>query len=132
MSAGKSMTTVAAKAKRVDLAVVISRTRTEVVRGDSYEVFRATLGRVSRVTNDGVVKRYESATAAGSDLRERKVQPQEQVLIVNDRTVDVDAALTQYRKHTWRATDGADSDMIRPYESMDDVRTAIKPFKYTA
>ena len=130
MGAGKSMATAAAKAKRGDLAVVVSRTRTEVTRGDSYEVFRATLGRVSSVTNDGIVKRYKSATTADSDLRERKVQPREQVLIVSHRTVDVDAALAQYRKHTWRDTGGTDSDMIRPYESMDDVRNALKQFRY--
>lgn len=123
--------TVTTRARRGDLAVVVSRTMTSVVHGQSYEKSRITLGRVSSVTRAGLVKRYETATFADADDREQGVQPRERVLIVSADTVDVEAVLTQYRKRTWRATGGTDSDMIRPYESMDDVRDAIKLCRYS-
>lgn len=121
---------VAIRARRGDLAVIVSRTATAMVQGRSHESVRVTLGRVSSVTRTGLVKRYEAAMFASADDREQKVQPREQILVVSADDVDVEAILAQYRKHTWKATGVSDSDMIRPYESMDEARDAIKTWRY--
>lgn len=122
--------TPAVKARRGDLAVVVSKARSAVVQGESREGLRVTLGRVSSVTRTGLVKRYEEAMFADADDREQKVQPRDQVLVVGAESVDVEAVLVQYREHTWRATAGSDSDMVRPYSSMTEVRDAIRPWRY--
>ena len=122
---------VTTRARRGDLAVVVSRTSTAVTRGESYESVRVTLGRVSSITRAGLVKRYETAMFADADDREQKVQPREQVLIVGADSVDVEAVLAQYRERTWQKTHGKGGDMIRPYESLSEARNAIRVWLYS-
>lgn len=119
----------AVKARRGDLAVLVSRTQTAVVRGRSYENVAVTLGRVSSVTRTGLVKRYEQASFSEADAREKKVQPRDHVLIVGSDVVDVDGVLAEYRKHTYRATTRTDSDSVRPYQSIEEAREVIKRFR---
>lgn len=120
----------AVKAKRGDLAVVVSRTSSTFIGQESREDVRITLGRVSSITREGLVKRYEEASFADGEAREQKVRPRDQVLIVGAASVDVEAILSEYRKHTWQATGGSDSDMVRPYSSMAEVRDVIRPWRY--
>lgn len=122
---------VSTRARRGDLAVVVSRTSTAVTRGKSYESVRVSLGRVSSITRAGLVKRYETAMFADADDREQKVQPREQVLIVGADSVDVEAVLAQYRERTWQKTHGTGGDMIRPYESLNEARNAIRVWLYS-
>lgn len=122
---------VTTRARRGDLAVVVSRTSTAVTRGESYESVRVTLGRVSSITRAGLVKRYETAMFADADDREQKVQSREQVLIVGADSVDVEAVLAQYRERTWQKTHGTGGDMIRPYESLNEARNAIRVWLYS-
>ena len=122
---------VSTRARRGDLAVVVSRTSTAVTRGESYESVRVALGRVSSITRAGLVKRYETAMFADADDREQKVQPREQVLIVGADSVDVEAVLAQYRERTWQKTHGTGGDMIRPYESLNEARNAIRVWLYS-
>lgn len=128
-SSKTSPATPAVKARRGDLAVIVSRTMTAVVQGKSYENVAVTLGRVSSVTRPGLVKRYEQATSLEGEAREKTVNPRDQVLIVGADDVDVESVLTEYRKHTYRDSTGVDSDMICPYTSLEEARTTIKRFR---
>lgn len=118
------------RARHGDLAVVISSPRSTFVQGGGQETLRVVLGRVSGVTREGVVTRYKEPTFAGDDGRERKVGSHEKVLIVGAADADVEAILADYRAHTWRTTTGADSDMVRPYESMEQAKTAVRKRRY--
>lgn len=131
MSAG-SMTSVKPEvpAKRGDLAVIISTSR-DVAQGKGSDTVHVVLARVSGITRAGLVTRYEEALFADADDRERKVRPHERIAVVGADVVDVEAVLVDYRAHTWRATTGADSDMIRAYPSLESAKAAIRKWRYT-
>lgn len=129
MSTGTSAPSV--KTKRGDLAVITSSSRSAFVQGEAQESVRVVLGRVSGVSREGRVIRYKEATFADAEEREKKVGTRERIQIVSASVVDVDAVLSDYRSHTWRATGGADSDMIRPYASLGEARDVIKERRYT-
>ena len=114
------------KAKRGGLAVLISRSGSTSLHGEDSVASRISLARVSGVTRAGLVTRYKEALFAEGAETEYPVERGTQVQIVGAGTVDVEAVLAEFRKRTWRATTGSDSDMLRPYESLDDVRSLVK------
>lgn len=114
------------RAKRGDLAVIVSRARSTALQGDGRECLNITLGRVSGITRAGVVTRYKEPMFSAAEEREQKVSPREQVQIMAADAVDIEGVLAQYRTHTWGETTGAGGDMIRPFASMDEVRQLIR------
>lgn len=131
MTAGTSSRSASpVKTRRGDLAVITSASRSAFVQGEAQESVRVTLGRVSGVSREGKVLRYKEATFADGEEREVKVGARERVQTVSAALVDIEAVLADYRAHTWRATSGSDSDMIRPYSSLEDLRKVIRGHRY--
>lgn len=127
-----SSTPPASPAKHGDLAVVISAQRSAFASGGTRERQSIVLGRVSGITREGVVTRYEAARFSDAPAREEKVTPRQQVLIVKAGVVDVKAVLDGCRSRVY--DDVSDSSvgggMVRPFDSLDDAKSFIKKWGY--
>lgn len=119
-------TTPTCKAKRGDLVAITRHHTAYVVGQDTHEYEQTTLGIVTRITRDGLVKCYRSPFSRDDDNpREQKFDPtRERCLIAPQSDVDVSAAMAAYKEHCW---DG--DTMIRPFETVADARAFVRSFR---
>lgn len=84
-----------------------------------------TLGIVTSVTRDEMVKAWDEPLFTRSEPRplSLRLSGADRVLVMPAARFDVARAMTAYRKHVY-----ADHDMIKPFESEDEVRGFLASF----
>jgi hypothetical protein len=125
---------VANVAKRGDLVVVEQHHRDYVLHGESSEHDEFTVGVVTSVTRDGHVKMFRRAGSfdQGKDWRGQpdrgEAIPSSMVrsYVMSAKEIDVAGALATAACHVW-VTDTAHEDHARAYESLAEVKAALKP-----
>lgn len=114
------------KAKRGDLVAITRHHAAYVVGQDTHEYEQTTLGIVTRITRDGLVKCYRSPFSREDDNpREQKLDPtREHCLIVPQSDIDVSAVMAAYKERGWNGT-----TQIQPFDSVADARAFVQPFR---
>jgi hypothetical protein len=113
-------------ARRGDLVVVEETTVTHMIGARSAATTRYTVAVVTSVTRDGAVKSLrEDHRAAGTGaVREvRRMGPRVRLLTFPKDQIDVAAAQQAARDHTWPG-----GQPSRPFDTLDEVRDALRPF----
>lgn len=84
-----------------------------------------TLGVVTSVTRDGMVKAWDEPMFTGSGPRPLRLRPggSDRVLIIPAGRIDVGRAMAAYREHVYPG-----GDMIMPFGSEDELRRFLAPF----
>ena len=134
MSITAGNTDQATQAKRGDLVVFHEHHRDHVLRGESREYDTFTVGVVTSVTQDGVVKMFRRAGNfdQGPDWRGQRdrgeAAPSRAVrsYVMSSTDIDVTGALATAACHVW-ITDTAHEDHAKPYDSLEEVRADLKP-----
>ena len=120
------------KAKRGDLAVRVATTVThEINPSRRIERCQVTLGRVTSITRDGIVKAVAEPAYAGDDgaypwRRDRDYQGSRLYVLGADR-VDVGAVLASYAERRWPSA-RPDSTMVYPFQSLDEAREHVRQY----
>ncbi len=121
-------------AKRGDLVVFQEHHRDYCIGSESREYDTFTVGVVTSVTRDGVVKMYRRAGSfdQGKDWRgqpdrgepapSRKVR----AYVMSSAEIDVAGALATAACHVW-ITDTAHEDNPKPYDTLAEVQADLKP-----
>lgn len=121
------MTDTATRTRRGDLAI-IERLRVTQSPTERTEQTDFTVMTVCSITREGRTKAVRDDRYPGDGHNVPHPQPLanmhglRNVLIVPKTDIDVDAATATARAHTY-----PDSATPRPYESLDDVRAALRP-----
>lgn len=120
----------AVKANRGDLVVIHVRSRTYMLCGESSERDEFTVGTVTSVTRDGLVKAYRPAgDLATTDHMGRAYRGRDlplvgfqHVWIMSAARVDAAGAMVTAACHVWPG-----HEQIMAYGSLDEVREALRP-----
>jgi hypothetical protein len=121
-------------ARRGDLVVVQQHHRDWVQRGEPREYDTFTVGVVTSITRDGLVKMFKEAGHADEpDWRGRPDRGRPlpavgfvQALVRSAAVIDVPGALATAACRTWELTGS-----VRPYDTLDEVRAALGPHSKT-
>lgn len=125
-------------AKRGDLVVIEEHHHDYVLHGENRDYSTYTVGEVTSVTRDGHVKMYRRAGSfdQGKDWR-GQVDRGENVparmvrsYLMDSKTIDVRGALATAACHVW-VTDTAHEDQPRAYDTLADVKAALKPHLFS-
>jgi hypothetical protein len=123
-------------AKRGDLVVIQKHNRDYVIGQETREYDTFTVGIVTSVTRDGMVKMFKEAghvdhvDYTGKPDRGQAVSTVGHVrtMIVPAADVDVAGALATAACHVW-VTDAAHETHVKAYESVDELRAALLPHR---
>jgi hypothetical protein len=126
-------------AKRGDLVVFEEHHRDYVLHGENREYSTFTVGVVTSVTRDGHVKMYRRAGNfdQGKDWRGEPDRgesvPSRMVrsYLMSSKSIDVAGALATAACHVW-VTDTAHEDSAKAYDSLAEVKAALKPHLLSA
>jgi hypothetical protein len=118
------------RAKRGDLVVIVQEHRDHVIGTGTVESTTCEIGIVSNVTREGAVKAYRPARYYRTPDAAKPVSlawlPRATALLIPATTIDVAAAVKAAEAHCWHG-DGREFDSYRPFDSLDEVRAALKP-----
>ena len=99
-------------ARRGDLAVIVSTTRDYVLGAGASERTAVTVGIVTSITREGIVKMVDG----------RKLWNHQRAFVVPATRIDVEAALAIAAAHVWPGHTSA-----MPYASVAEARAALRP-----
>jgi hypothetical protein len=123
-------TTTFTPAKRGDLVIIVQQHRDYVIGTGSVESTTCEIGIISSVTRAGAVKAYRSPRyrhePGGGQSVPLAYLPRATALLVPAASIDLEAALSVAEEHCWYG-DGREFDSYRPFDSVDEVRAALKP-----
>lgn len=113
------------KARRGDLAVLVSVRQDFVIGQGSSVSTQVDVVQVASVTREGVVKAVRSVWRDSTPLPlARWPHANPQVLLVSRDRIDVEAALTAARAHAWPGH----PDQPMPFDSVEEARDLLRPF----
>lgn len=123
-------------AKRGDLVVIQKRNRDYAIGQETREYDTFTVGVVTSVTRDGMVKMFKEAGHIDHvDYRGKPDRGQavptvghERTMIVSAADIDVAGALATAACHVW-VTDASHETHVKYYESVDELRAALQPHR---
>jgi hypothetical protein len=122
------MTQVAVKARRGDGVVIGTRhqgyTIPEPGKTKPYDYAAFEIGTVTGITRDGAMRTWRPAWHSDRDRMLEVPWRRTHVLLLPADRFDVAACLATYRGHYWP---GRDDGLPKPYESLDEVRAAMRP-----
>jgi hypothetical protein len=120
----------AVKAKRGDLAVRETTVSNFHVREGIRSHTQVTIGRVTSVTREGVVKTTQEPFTGGDEIGwgswSRARDQRSNLRIVPKDAVDVAGVLTKFAER--RYPSAPHSLMVLPLESFDEARELVRPF----
>lgn len=124
------MTNEPLRARRGGLVVIIQEHRNYMIGAGSVESTTCEIGIVSSVTREGAVKAYQSPRyrhePGGGQSVPLAYLPRATALLIPAATIDVEAAFAVAEGRCWHG-DGREFDSYRPFDSLDEVRAALKP-----
>lgn len=118
------------RAKRGDLVIIIQQHRDYVIGTGSVESTTCEIAIVSSVTRAGMVKAFRRPSARhlpdGGPSVPLAWLPRATALAIPAATIDIEAAFAVAEGHSWHG-DGREFDSYRPFDSVDEVREALRP-----
>jgi hypothetical protein len=111
------------KAKRGDLAVLVTSTRDFYIGEGARERTSVDVCEVTNVTRDGIAKRVRPARY-DTPIELARYPHRHQVFIVPATEIDVPAALTAAAANPWPSGHAG-----MPYGSLDEVKAVLRPLR---
>jgi hypothetical protein len=119
------------KAKRGDLAAIVSTSRTYVIGEASTERTQVTLGIVSSITREGLIKAVRPVwSGEGPSETSTPLRPHETALAIPADGIDVEAAIQAYAARRYETA--PHSTMVPPASSVEEMRALLAPFRRVA
>lgn len=123
MSASQTATSEQIKAKRGDIAVIVTTRRDFVIGEGTRESTTVDVCEVTSITRDGLARVVRKATR-GTTVELRRWVGSRQVFIVPKSDVDVAAAMEAAGAHPWPSGHPG-----MPYDSPDEVKALLRSLK---